>query len=231
MEFDINKFHFKADFLLEDLPAHERQLLKNNAIRKEEKKGKVIFKAETSSKGLYILRKGKVKIYQINKDGKEQIVHIYRKGELMGYRPLLCNEPHAVNAATLEDSVITFIPADIFLEAINISSALSKNLLVNLTHEFNVWVNKISVFAQQPVLERLALSLLILNETYRSQSKPKTNTIIDLSREDLANYVGTTIETLVRMLRQLKDKKIIQASGRKITILKPKELETIAEFY
>src|SRR5687767_6161636 len=201
MLFQIDKFHFKADSVLDGLPQKEVDLLKDSIVRKEEKKGKVIFKAGTTSKGLYILKKGKVKIYQINKDGKEQIVHIYRKGEMMGYRPLLCNEPHPVYAMALEDVVITFIPALVFLDALNHAPVLSRRLLVNLSHEFNVWVNKISIFAQQPVLERVALSLLILNETYKSTSKPRLHTIIDLSREDLANYVGTTVETLVRMLR------------------------------
>jgi len=149
----------------------------------------------------------------------------------MGYRPLLCNEPHPVTVATLEESIIQFIPAEIFLKAIEISAPLNKKFLINLSHEFNVWINKISVFAQQPVFERVALSLLILNETYKSKSRPMPHTVVDLSREDIANYVGTSKETLVRMLRILKDEKIIEANGRKITILNTKELERIAEFY
>jgi CRP-like cAMP-binding protein len=231
MTFHIDKFHFKVDSLLDGLPPKELDMLKPHLVRKEEKKGKVIFRAGTTSKGLYILKKGKVKIYQINKDGKEQIVHIYRKGEMMGYRPLLCNEPHPVHAMALEDVVITFIPASVLLESLNMAPTISRRLLVNLSHEFNVWVNKISFFSQQPIREKVALSLLILNETYKSTTKPRLHTIIDLSREDLANYVGTTVETLVRMLRFFKDKKIIHAQGRKITVLKTKELENIASFY
>jgi CRP-like cAMP-binding protein len=230
MSFQIEKYHFNTDSILDGLPDKELNLLQSNIIRKEEKKGKIIFKAGTTSKGLYILKRGKVKIYQINKDGKEQIVYIYSKDEMMGYRPLLCNEPHPVNAAALSDCVIYFIPADVFLHALNNSPILGRRLLVNLSHEFNVWINKISIFAQQPVLERVALSLLILNEKYRT-NKQKANVVIDLSRDDLANYVGTTIETLVRMLRLFKDKNIIQTEGRRITILKPRDLERIAEFY
>jgi len=231
MTFQIQKFHFNADPILDHLPQKDQDLIKSEMVRKEEKKDKIIFKEGTRSRGLYILKKGRVKIYQINKDGKEQIVHIYRKGEMMGYRPLLCNEPHPVFAKTLEDCTINFIASDVFLMVLNQSPVLAQGLLVNLSHEFNVWVNKISIFSQQPVLERVALSLLILNETYKSTSRPRLHSVIDLSREDLANYIGTTIETLVRMLRFLKDKKIIQAHGRKITVLKTNELEKLAAFY
>lgn len=228
MPFQIEKYHFNTNSVFEELPTHEKNLLNDHLIRKEEKKGKVIFRANSNSRGLYILRRGKVKIFQINKEGKEQIVYIYSKGEMMGYRPLLCNEPHPVTAVALHDCIMHFIPGHIFLSVLEQSSHLSRQLLVNLSHEFNVWINRITVFAQQPVLERVALSLLILNEKYRT-ALHKSEVWINLSREDLANYVGTTVETLVRMLRFLKDKKIIMAQGRKIMILKARELEKIAE--
>ncbi|HSH66528.1 MAG TPA: Crp/Fnr family transcriptional regulator, partial [Bacteroidia bacterium] len=182
------------------------------------------------SKGAYILRKGKVKIYQTNRDGKAQIAYIYRKGEIMGYRPLLCGEAHPVSAAALEDCVISFIPKRFFIHALDESPVLSKRLLTHLSHEFTVWINKVSLFAQQPVRERVALSLLIMNEKYKPDKTGQPATI-NLSREDIANYVGTSIETLVRILRHFKDEKIIITRGRKITVLKPKELEKIADFY
>jgi CRP-like cAMP-binding protein len=228
MSFSIDTYHFITGSIFEGLPHKEFRLLRDHMLRQEYKKGKLLFQEGTYSRGIYILRKGKVKIYQANKDGKEQIVYIYSKGEIMGYRPLLCDEPHPVSSCALEDIVISFIPKHIFLEVIGMSQVLSHLLLVNLSHEFAVWVNKLTVFAQQPVRARVALSLLILNEVYR---KNKSAVVIPLSREDLANYCGTSIETLVRMLRELKDEKVIESSGRKITILKPAQLEVISEAY
>lgn len=231
MAFQIEKYHFKTDSILVGLPSKEFRLLKQEMQRIELKKGKIIYSEGSYSKGAYILRKGKVKIYQTNKEGKEQIAYIYRKGEIMGYRPLICNEPHPVSAAALEDCVISYIPQKYFMNALNESPVLARRLLTNLTHEFSVWVNKLTLFAQQPVRERVALSLLIINEKYKNERKQKAAPVINLSREDIANYVGTTIETLVRILRSFKDEKIIETSGRKITLLKPKELEKIADFY
>ncbi len=231
MTFKIEKYHFKTDSILEGLPIKEFRLLKEDMQRMEIKKGKIIYREGSYSKGAYILRKGKVKIYQTNGDGKEQIVYIYRKGEIMGYRPLLCEETHPVSAVSLEDCVISFIPKKFFLHALNESPILARRLLNNLSHEFSVWVNKIGAFSQQQVKERVALSLLIINEKYKKDSNSNQPAVINLSRDDIANYVGTTTETLVRVLRYLKDEKIITSSGRRITVVKPKELEKIISFY
>ncbi|MCE9539520.1 MAG: Crp/Fnr family transcriptional regulator [Bacteroidetes bacterium] len=231
MTFRIEKYHFKTESILDGLPVKEFRLLKQEMQRIEIPKGRVVYREGSYSKGVYILRKGKVKIYQTNRDGKEQIAYIYRKGEIMGYRPLVCEGPNPVSASALEDCVFSFIPQKYFIHALDESPVLARRLLTNLAHEFTVWINKLTLFAQQPVKERVALSLLIINEKYKKNGKERLPVVINLSREDLANYVGTTIETLVRILRYLKDEKIIEASGRKIVILKPKELEKIAIFY
>lgn len=230
MKFAIEKYHFKTESIFEQLSILESKKLKSAIVRKEVKKGNIIFREGTFSKGLYILKKGTVKIYQINSEGKEQIAYIYKKGEMMGYRPLLCHEKHPVNAAALEDCIFQLIPANTFISVLNQSPKLSRILLDHLSHEFTVWVNKISVFAQQPVLVRVGMALLILNEKYK-RDKQLGPVIINLSRDDIANYVGTTVESLVRMFRFLKDKKIITSHGRKIAILRPDELSKIANLH
>ncbi len=227
MKFQVEKYHFKTESIFDSLSKKDNKLLKENITVKEEKKGKTIFREGTYSKGIYILKKGTVKIYQINNEGKEQIVYIYSRGEMMGYRPLLCKEKHPVSARTLEDSVFYFIPALQFMKVLDRSSALTRKLLENLSYEFSVWTSKISIFAQQPVLGRVAMTLLILNEKYKKE-KQLGPVVINLSREDIANYVGTTIESLVRMLRYLKDENIISTHGRKISILQPQGLVKIA---
>jgi len=227
MKFQIEKYHFKTESIFDSLSKKDNKLLKEHIQIKEEKKGKTIFREGTYSKGIYILKKGTVKIYQINNEGKEQIVYIYSKDEMMGYRPLLCKEKHPVSASTLEECAFYFIPALPFIKVLDRSPVLAKKLLENLSYEFSVWTNKISIFAQQPVLGRVAMTLLILNEKYKKE-KQQGPVVINLSREDIANYVGTTIESLVRMLRYLKNEKIILSQGRNITILDIKGLEKIA---
>lgn len=231
MEGPIEKYHFRTESIVRRLPPKEAKLLKDQMIRMEVKKDKVIFKEGYYSKGVYILRKGKVKIAQLNRDGEEQIAYIYNKDEIMGYRPLLCTEVHPVTATTLEDCVISFIPEKYFIQVLDQSLALSRQLLINLAHEFSVWINTMSILAQQPVRERIAFILLILNEKYKKEGKEDAPAIINLSRQNMANYARTTIETLARMLRHFKDEKIITTEGRRITVLQPDELKRIAEFY
>jgi CRP-like cAMP-binding protein len=228
MDFNISKYHFTTGSLFDDLLPEHARLLKSSIKRSEKKKGEIIFKKGMPSNGIYILRKGKVKIYQVNQYGKSQILYIYKKGEFFGYKPLLCNELHPVTAEVLEDAVISFIPKSSFLKTLKSSQQLSNKLLFNLSHEFSVWVNTTTVFAQQSVKERFALTLLILNEKFRVKDGPVE---LNLSREDIASYVGTAVETLVRIIREFKEKKILEVKGRKIKIMRPDKLIEMTKLY
>ena len=186
-----------------------------------------VFKERSFSKGIYIIRKGKVKIFQTNSEGKQSIVYIYKKGDFFGYRPLLADEPHPVSAVAMDTTVISFISKDLFFNLVAKSATLDKQLLVTLSKEFSVWINKMTIFSQYGVKERVALSLLILNEVYQRNENNSYPVNISINRDDLAGFVGTAKETLVRMLRNFKDEKIITTKGTKINILKHKALLNI----
>lgn len=223
----ISRFRFHSFSIFDGLKDEELELLNENLVRKTVKQGEVIFHENTLSSGLYIVEEGKVKISQTNLAGKEQIAYIYGEKELMGYRPLLCDEPHAATATALEDGVLLYLPATIFLSLLERSTVLARKLLHNLSHEFSVWIHRVSVLGQLPVKKRTMISLLILNEKYARDGQKAAGADIPISREDLASFVGTTIETVVRMLRELKDEGVIETQGRIIRILKPEGLERI----
>lgn len=229
MGFKSDKYIFKKIFEPDNPAQDEISLVEQAGRIMTAKKGQLLFREKSYSKGAFIIRKGKIKIFQVNREGKEQIAYIYRSGEILGYRPLLCNEPHPVSARTLEECELIFIPGDSFMDSLNRSAALSNKLLNNLSHEYGVWVNRVTMMGQKNVKERLALSLLILHAKF--QDKDGVTAPIDLSRADLANYVGTAIETLVRMLNQFKADRIISSKGRKITILNMNELERLADLH
>jgi CRP-like cAMP-binding protein len=228
MTLQIDKYHFINSGAFENIPLKDRQKLLQPAVRFRAKKGKVIYREGTFPKGIYILRRGKVKIYQTNRDAREQIVYIYTKGEFFGFRPLICDEAHPVSAAALEDCSYDFIPANHFLKCMKSSFDLMNSLLVSLSHEFTVWVNNITVFAQHPVRARVALGLLVLQEKYKSKGKSGE---VNLSRTDLASYLGTVKETLVRVLQEFKKKNLVETQGSKIRILNYEELKEIANLY
>jgi CRP-like cAMP-binding protein len=228
MVFELNKFYFANTEVFESISPGDKLELDKNIVKRKIKAGKIIYREGSIPKGVYLLKKGKVKIYQTNQDGRKQIMYIYTQGEIFGYRPLLCGETHPVTAAALEECSYDFIPAVFFMDFLAHSPALSQQLLISLSHEFSVWVNNISVFAQYPVKSRVALGLLVLREKYKIKGKGGE---INLSRVDLASYVGSVKESVVRVLQEFKKQKYIETHGRKIRILKEEELKAIVSFY
>jgi CRP-like cAMP-binding protein len=122
----------------------------------------------------------------------------------------------------MDNVVIGYIPKEPFISLFNRSDTLGKKLALILAQEFSVWVNKMTVFTEYSVKERVALSLLILSRVY--QKKDERRVIINIGRDDFASYVGTAKESLVRTLRLFKDEKIISTNNTKITVLKPELL-------
>src|ERR1700722_3562264 len=120
----IDKLHFTSTISFEVIPQSDLAALRKSIIKVEEKKNKVLFKEGAYPKGIYILHKGLIKIYQVNKDGDKQIIYFYGPGELLGYRPLISEEPNPVTAEALEDCVLSFIPKDNFLDVLHRSPAL-----------------------------------------------------------------------------------------------------------
>ncbi len=229
--FKIDKFHFNSDSILNGLPEKDLEVLKSNMISYKFKKEKMIFSEGTYPSGIFHLKKGKIKKYKTDRDGREHIIYVCNSGELLGYAALLSEEPYSDSAATLEDSILEFIPKDIFFNVLEKSQVLSTRLLKNLSHEFAVLENSIVNFAHKSVRERLALSLLILKEKFKDKTNPNASVEITLSREDLSNVVGTAVETLVRLLHNFKDEGLIKTEGRKIRIIDTKKLVKVANFY
>jgi len=230
-DFPFEKFNFGSDSVLEGLSTEDNQLLNRNMTTHRYKKGEILFREGSYPTGIYFVKKGKVKKYTTDKDGREQIIYICQAGELLGYHALISQEYFRDSASALEDSIISFIPKEDFLLALNSSSTLSGRLLKCLSHEFGVLAHTVSIFANKTVRERLALSLLILRDKYKKDSAKGKPIELNLTREDLAKLVGTARETLVRMLQEFKQDKLIEINGRKIILINPKELSKISNLY
>ena len=229
--FLITKFHFNSDSIFLGLPEEDLRALESKMVIQKYKKGQNIFVEGAYPSGIFYVREGRVKKYKANRDGREQIIYICNKGELLGYSALLSDEAYPDSAATLENSVVGFISREVFLKVISQSPTMSLRLLKNLSHEFGVLVNTIASFAHKTVRERLALSLLILKDKFDDQEGQNKPVEITLSREDLANIVGTAVETLVRILHNFKDEGLIETQGRKIRIINEVQLIKVADLY
>ncbi|WP_282143281.1 Crp/Fnr family transcriptional regulator [Cellulophaga baltica] len=192
-------------------------------------KNQPIFTEGTLPSSIFYLKKGKVKKYKMDNDGREQIIYIYNAGEFFGYSSVLSESTYGDTTVAIENSIISFITINDFNEILKDSSSFSRLLLKSLSHEFSVLANLMAVLSQRTVRERVALNLLILHNKYKVDNI--SNTYISLSRSDLANMTGTVVETLARVLHDFKRDKLIAINGRKIQLLNIESLVQVANFY
>ncbi|OJJ19646.1 hypothetical protein BKI52_22580 [marine bacterium AO1-C] len=227
MKIDVEKFNFQSDKILSSLTPEEQELFLSQADTLLFKKGKLIFYEEGVPTGVFIVHKGKAKIFKTGLDGKDQIFYVYKAGDLLGYHALLCNERYADSCEALEDCCLLFINQERFEELLAQIPHLQSLLIQNMSHEFGVMVNTITVLAQKPLRERLALFLLILQQKYQDDASAISGAIV-LPREDLANIVGTARESLGRLLKEFKEDKLITIENKVIILKDTQRLHRIA---
>ncbi len=223
MKIDVRKFDFQSDKILSSLPLMDQELLIKNGERLIFKKRKLIFYENGIPTGVFLIQKGRAKIYKTGLAGKDQIFYVYKAGDLLGYHALLCDEQYEDSCEALEECEILFISKSKFDLLLDQIPNLKLLLIQNMSHEFGVLVNTITVLAQKPLRERLALHLLILEERYQSESSE-----IILPREDLANMVGTARESLGRLLKEFREENLIEVDNRIIRITDSAKLQKLA---
>lgn len=182
------------------------------------KKGQLVFYEGNRPTGLYCVSKGKVKVYQIGMEGKEQIIRLAKDGDILGYRSLISGEMYTASASIIEDSIICFIPKKTFFDLLQTNSDLSTRMMKLLSNDLKSAEKRITGLAQKPVRERMAETILMLKEFYGLDNEKHTIKA-NLSREDIANIVGTATETAIRVLSEFKSEKMINLMGKKIQII------------
>jgi CRP/FNR family transcriptional regulator, polysaccharide utilization system transcription regulator len=191
------------------------------------KKGQIIFNQHSAPHGIFVIYSGKVKVFQLAENGKEQIVRMVKEGDIIGYRALLSNENYSSTAEALVDSNICFIPKELFFGIMNKNSSITEGLMQYLTKDLKHAESKITGLAQKSVKERMAEALLFIKETYGFENDNKTINVV-LTREDFANLVGTATETAIRLLSVFKSQNLIDFNGKKIKLLNVPQLTFMA---
>ena len=210
--------------LFAGLTPEDQEFLMSAGVTHLYKKGEIIFREGGIPMGIFYVESGRVKKFRAIAQGGEQISYLCAKGELLGYHALLGEVHYPDSAATIEDSMITFIPKDDFLKVLRSSTALSNSLLRALGVEFIHFINSITNLATKSARERLAINLLMLEEKFDTNDVTTDGIDINLSRTDLANMIGTATETLVRLLQEFKKDGLIEKTEKSIRILDRKGL-------
>ena len=180
------------------------------------KKKSDIYKENSFPKGVYFISKGKVKSYQTNELGKELITELHKEGDFFGYLSLLQDEKYTSSAAALEDSEIYMIPKDDFFSLIYKNAEVSKRFIEILSNNLKEKEKQLVKLAYNSVRKRVAEALVKLSDKYKKEDEQKFS--MNVSREDLANIVGTATETVIRTLSDFKEDKLIEIAGSTITI-------------
>jgi CRP-like cAMP-binding protein len=175
------------------------------------------------------VEKGIVKIFKTGFDGKEQILMFARHGDIIGYRSVLANELACTTAKMIEDGLLCFIPADLLLEFVKNNTSFSYEIMKMACKELGSANQYITDLAQKSVRERLAEILLHLADKFGISENNLLNII--LTREELANIVGTATESVIRLLSEFKHSGLIELQGRKIKILDKKGLKHISNSF
>lgn len=195
----------------------ERELLNANKKVLYVKKGDIVFEAGNKANSLFCVANGKLKISKLGKEGKEQIIRLSKKGDILGYRSLLSDEPYSASSIAMEESTVCEIPKSIFFQVYSSNYQISMNLIQLLTKDLKTAEQHLIDVAQKSVRERISESLMTLINTFGFKNDNKTINV-QITRSEIADMSSTTTESAIRTLSQLNNEGIIQLDGKRIVV-------------
>ncbi len=192
-------------------------------------KGEVIFSEGNTLRGVYCLHSGKCKMTKLAPNGKEQIVRFIRKGEMVGHRSVISNSVAHLTVTALEDMEVCFIPKQEILDMFKNNSDFSLGITQSIAEDLDEANASIANMAQKNVRERLAESLLFFEKIFGVDAEGFIS--VTLTREEIANAIGTATESTIRLLSEFKKEGYIILSGKKIKIADKVKLQHLTEGY
>jgi len=191
------------------------------------KKGRIIFMEGEPGEAFFYIKSGLVKISKLSRDGREHILHVLNEGHVFAEVTLFSNTEYPATAEVLEEAEIGIIKNEDLEKVIKENPDLSLQLIKYLNKRLVEAHMKIRNLALYDTYERTAQALVKLAEDYGKKSSKGVNLDINISRQELANIVGTTRETVIRALTAFKKEHLIGIEKNTITII---DLESLKEW-
>jgi CRP/FNR family transcriptional regulator len=211
--------------LFEGLSPKQCTALGAIAVRKYYSKGQNFFSEGDEATGFYIILSGKVKIFKLSPEGKEQIFHILEDHDPFGEAAVFAGKHYPASAQALSETPVLFFPTQKFIELITREPTLALSMLALLSQRLRKLTMLVENLSLKEVPGRLAAYLLYQNE--RNGLTPVIE--LDVSKNQMAGLLGTIPETLSRILKRMTDEKLIKADARTISILDKEGLTQLAE--
>ncbi|MFI8377457.1 Crp/Fnr family transcriptional regulator [Leeuwenhoekiella sp. NPDC079379] len=212
---------------LKALKKEELKQISDSKVSRSIKKGEAIFKEGEKLNGVFCVRNGVSKLSKLSENGKDQIVKIASKGEVMGQRSLIAEEASNLSAVALNDMQVCFIPKENFTESLSKNPEFIQALLINMARELKLADDVIVNMAQKTVNQRLAGILLYLDTHFGTDADGFLNLV--LSRNDIADVVGTATELCIRSLAKFKKNGLIETVGKRIKIIDKASLTQVSD--
>lgn len=187
-------------------------------------KKQVIYAEGKRPRYLYYVLKGKVKCFKTNEDGKEYITDLYSDKDFLGYPSLIEEKNYEDTAVALEDSEIIQIPREDFQQMMSGDITVATKFIRIMTQNVKEKEDRLVNLAYSSLRKRVAKALVDIHQKFNTGGNAKA---IEISRDDIAHYVGTATESLIRTLSDFKSEKLIEIKDGKITIPDPGKLKNL----
>jgi CRP/FNR family transcriptional regulator len=191
-------------------------------------KGTLIFSEGEEAEGFFVLISGRVKVYKLSPEGKEQILHIISPGETFAEAALFAGSTYPAFAESLTETRVLFFSKEGVLNHIRKNPQISLNMIAGLSQWLRKFVDLVEELSLKDVTARLSKYLIDLSTSSGRSSTGGIECELNITKSQLASQLGTISETLSRALGKLRDMRIITVEGKKITILQKEALEGIA---
>jgi CRP-like cAMP-binding protein len=191
------------------------------------KKGEVIFEEGENVNGIFCIKDGVCKLTKLSPNGKDHIVKLVTKGELLGQRSMISEEPVNLSAVALEDMQVCFIPKVEVMSFFDKNNQFSMNVMKTICGDLKDADGHMVNMAQKTVKQRLAETLLYLENTFGKNTDGTLK--IQLSRDELSSMIGTATESCIRLLSDFKKSGFIDLIGKKIILKDLVKLKKLAD--
>jgi len=221
--------NLRAFDIFKGLSDEEIDLVDQSITSTVHKRGSTIYHEGSRINGTFLIVEGILKIFKTGFDGKEQIIRFAKTGDLIGFRSVISDELACSTTKVIQDTVLCYFPGDVLGELRKSNATFSMALMKLTCKEWGESNKFLTDIAQKTVRERLAEVLLLLMDTFELDQDHTLQ--IFLTREELANMVGTATESVIRLLSEFKNDKLIELNGRKIKLLNIPKLIKIGNVY
>ncbi len=191
------------------------------------KKGEAIFREGEKLNGVFCVRDGVSKLSKLSPNGKDQIVKLATQGAVLGQRSVIAEEVSNLSAVAVKEMEVCFIPKDIIVETLNSNPDFAVEVLRHMAHDLKEADDVIVNMSQKTVKQRVAEAFIYLRDNFGEDKEGYLS--LTLSREDIANVVGTATESAIRIISDFKKLGLIRTSGKMIGIHDERLLMEVAK--